>query len=281
MSEYRGIDLVQGHDRKSWHPRNGWVIGRPYTGSQTKIELAANAAFLAGDPFDLNPGRNGDEWELVIYFGAEETQSPDAAISDTWELDGNELEKDLWELPWILDEFKSIKDNRQGNPTGDPRLASAACINWIRRNIEAWFRGESKMITLDPEERDLSFAELHQNCIAYGLHEDAFNKIVHLFGMGRKAFPVSQFVLRRTRVVANNFNKSNITNIYDDVFKRRLTSSLESAENIPATLRFALPAGEWVKRTPDMLQTTANKWTIREEWWHADKWDEEIYGPLI
>jgi len=280
MSDYRGINLIQDPDRKAWNKRGGWTITRPFRGEQGQIEAAAAAAYAAGDSFEINPGPDGGPWELLIIYGAEETQSPNEPLSDTWELDGNTLEKELWELPFIRDEFNSIRDNRAGNPTGDPRLVSQACINWIRRNIEAWIRGDSKTITLDPEERDLTYAELRQNVLAYGFHEPAFNRLIHLLARGVKAFPVSQFVLRRTRIIANNFNVNNLKEIYSPVFKRWSTSTLKQREGIPSNIRFVLPEGEWVKQTPDIKQTTASKWTVTEEWWHADLWEEEIYGKL-
>lgn len=281
MSEYRGIDLIQDPDKISWTPRGGFTIGRPFRGSQTQIQKAQVAALAARDAFDLNPGVEGALWEIVIYFGADENQPADVPISDTWELDGNTLEKELWELPWVRAEFDSITDDRTGNPTGDPRLASAACINWIRRNIEAFIRGESKTTSLDPAEIDLTYANLISYGFSYGFHKDALIELVRLYGRGVKAFPVSQFVLRRTRVLAKNYDRGNLTDIYDDIFKRRTTSSLESSEAIPGDIRFIMPQGEWVKQTPDMLQTSATKWTLKEEWWHADKWEKEIYGDLV
>jgi hypothetical protein len=282
MSEavYTGTSEVRRlKDGKMFDPRGGWTITQRWKGSQTAINLLSET--LLGVRFVITPSDDGGDFILEATTADIENQPTDVPLSDIWELDGNMLEKELWHLPWMRAEWDSIKDNRNGNPTGDPRLSSASCINWIRKNIEAFINGQEKTITLDPEERPLTYAELHQDCLAYGLHEEAFLKIIHLYAAGVKAFPVAQFVLKRTRTVASNFAAFNLPNIYDDVFKRRTTDSLSGAYPVPGALIFALPAGEWVKQTPSAKQVSATKWAISEEWWHADKWEPEIYGEPI
>lgn len=268
-------------DGRMFDPRSGWTVTRRWRGSKAKIDDLAVTEALLGNRIVITPPDDGGLFILESAFADIEAQPADLPLSDTWELDANTLEKELWNLPFMRVEFDSIKDNRQGNPTGDPRLSSGSCINWIRRAIEAFISGQEKIVTLDPEERPLTYAELHQDCLAYGLHEAAFLKIVHLYAQGVKAFPVPQYVLKRTRVVANNYSRSNLTDIYNDIFKRRTTSSLEAAEAIPNTIRFVIPQGEWVKQPPTMKQSSPTKWTLSEEWWHADKWEPEIYGELI
>lgn len=265
-------------DGKMFDPRTGWTITRRWKGSQAALDAIAITEGLLQNRFVITPSDDGGDFILESTAADIENQPPDVPLSDTWELDGNMLEKELWHLPWMIAEFDSIKDNRTGNPTGDPRLSSGSCINWIRKNIEAFIAGQEKTITLDPEERPLTYAELHQDCLAYGLHEEAFLKIIHLYAQGVKAFPVSQYVLKRTRIIATNYIGKPILN---DVFKRRTNESLVSAYPVPSALLFTLPVGEWQKQTPQVKQVTSAKWAISEEWWHADKWAPEIYGDLI
>jgi hypothetical protein len=284
MSEYRGIDLIQEYDRKSWNRRTGWVIGRPFTGSQIQIERAMELALLAGDTFEMNPGRDGAPWEIVIYYGADETQAPDQPLSDTWELVVNGLEKELWQLPFVRDGFTAIYDGVIAS--GLPEVTAIDCVNWVRKNIEVYLSGNTdKIKDLGGTEFDLTFQNLVDHISTTGVDKNAvavwITRIVRLYARGVKAFPLSQFVLKRTRVVANNFAKSNLDAIYNDIFKRRTTDSLKAAEAIPDAVRFELPAGEWVKNVITIKIMTANKWEISEEWWHADIWEKEIYGDPI
>lgn len=284
MSEYRGINLIQLPDKKSWSPRGGWIIGRPFQGSEAQITQAMFSAQAAGDAFDMNPGVDGSPWEITIFFGAEETQSPTEPLSDEWDLDGNTLEKELWELPFVRSGFIEIYNLTAA--AVDEGVAVDA-MNWIRKNLEAYINGNAtKTKDLGGEEFDLTFNNLAARMATIpGVSVDQAKafilRIARLFARGVKAFPVSQFVLRRTRVLANNFSKAALDGIYEDVFKRRSTDSLKSKENIPDDIKFELPAGEWVKHTPDLMRSSSLKRTLKEEWWHADTWDEEIYGELL
>jgi len=52
---------------------------------------------------------------------------------------------------------------------------------------------------------------------------------------------------------------------------------LRAVENIPTTINFELPTGWWLKRTPTVEQTAADKSTITQEYWHADAYDPFVY----
>lgn len=259
-------------------PRSGWTFTRRWKGSDAALVDIATAEGLLGNRFVVTPADDGGD-SILESTSIDEAQSPTEPLSDTWDLDGNDLEKELWELPWVRDVFDSIRDDKTGNPTDSPLLVSNACINWIRKAIESFIRGDDKIKFVDGVESPFTYAYLIQSIDMLGGHgTDILYRLIAMYARGVKSFPVAQFVLKRTRVVADNYSEKAE---YDDIFKRRTTESLKAAYGIPATLIYFIPEGEWIKKTPSMKKTGVRKWTLTEEWWHADKWEVEIYGELI
>lgn len=99
-----------------------------------------------------------------------------------------------------------------------------------------------------------------------------------LLAKGVQGFTVSQYVLRRTGTVPLDWNgqfaMTNVGKVYTS------TSQLETEESVPATLNFVMPSGQWLKRTPSIRQQRDGRWTINNEWWHADEWSDLLYDAV-
>jgi len=80
--------------------------------------------------------------------------------------------------------------------------------------------------------------------------------------------------LRHTVVITSN---STIQPVLTNVGKVYSTAALQSAENIPGTIKFSLPDGYWLKRTPTVDQYGTDKWQITQEYWHADSYSTFLY----
>src|SRR5690242_8305171 len=96
-----------------------------------------------------------------------------------------------------------------------------------------------------------------------------------MFARGIKTFPVSQYVIRRTRVLAPNFSKAELKDLDDEVFTAITTSTLK--KRIPASFKPPVPDGVWVKQGL-MWREVPPKSSLVEEWWHADYAEVGIYG---
>lgn len=288
MSEYRGIDLIQGFDRKAWTRRNGWAIGRPFRGSQTKIEQAMLAAIVAGDAFEMTPGEDGAPWEIVIFFGSEETQATNEPLSDEWERLQNDLEKKLWILPFVRDGLIAIRDNAIslfGQDDGHDYL------QWIKKTIDLYCQGENQRTqpdykTLAGDEFKITIKNIVENLTQVGVSDTAafdwVSRISRLYARGVESFPVSTFALRRTRIVAANFDFNNLSDLDTDLLKIRSTSSLINAHPVPARFQKIIPTeGEWLKKVATVSMRGQLKDQVIEEWWHADSWEREIYGEPL
>jgi hypothetical protein len=203
---------------------------------------------------------------LRATYGAEETQPPDEPIADRWELVGNDMEKTLWECPAIRVELDKIK--------GDFRLHEIAKL---RRLCDAVADGEGtsddpahleSKVDATPEEVIIACAFLDN------ISATPFLNYIRSKVNGVVSWTVSQWVLRNTKLIANN---STIKPSLLNVGKVYSTEQLRTVELIPATIKFDLAPGFWLKRTPTIEQTAADKWTIVQEWWHGDAYDPLIY----
>jgi hypothetical protein len=90
-----------------------------------------------------------------------------------------------------------------------------------------------------------------------------------------EAFPVSQYVLRKTLIVPSNTNLRPALENVGKIFTT--TNQLKTSESIPTTLLFVLPEGVWLKRTPTVQQITSDKWQALQEWWHADDYSRFVF----
>lgn len=246
--QYYG-DTITGEVRGySWNPRTGYQQIVVYTGTPAQIEAAASTAIGNGYSVRYVPDSNGTYSTLEVTYGAAETQDPATPLSDEWSLVGNDLEKSIFEHP-------SVVAGQDGWSASDKlRFRSLA---------EAFSRGEYTSI-------DDLVDFTNRVSGSYAL----FDSVIAELAKGVEAYTVSQFVLRHSVVITSN---STIKPALDNVGKVYTTSALESAENIPATLKFNLPDGVWLKRTPTVEQYGSDKWTVTQEYWHADSYSTFLY----
>lgn len=102
----------------------------------------------------------------------------------------------------------------------------------------------------------------------------AAEDIYILKAKGVDSYLLSQFVLRRsTKVPAAYSSKWPTTN----VGRQYTTAELEAAEVVPPTLIFNMPAGAWLKKSPQITMNHDGSWQIDNEWWHADSWSLRLY----
>jgi hypothetical protein len=254
-----GLSLVELPSGRSWDPRIGFTIIRRYRGSLTQIQIVEANAKASNLRVQIEPDIEGGFGVVSVWYGAESTQPADVPLADTWELVGNDLEKDLWELPKVINALAPfvISDRRQ-----------------IKADVEAWLAG-TLVVNGIPVTDWTDFctrSEFTQS------QNDVLTDLVTDRIRGVEAWTVSQWVLRRTLIIAAN---STIKPALADVGRVRSTTTLKAEENIPSTVKFDLPEGFWLKRTPTFTQTAADKWTISQEWWHADNYSELIYGAPV
>lgn len=253
---FHGDAITQDPDVKIWDPRTGWTIRRPWRGTPSALANQQLALQIQGIRSEYEPaGPEGGYDTLFGIFGAEETQPIDQTVTDQWDLLGNMLEKDLWTHPKVKAMFDQLLE-----PPNDPEGIPTDTYIAYKQDIDALVAGSK------------TFADL-------AWWPDAFpntKKFVRALMRGVTSFPVSQYVLRNTRILASNYS---IRPVYTRVGKVMTTAQVQSIYNPPATLKFALPDGYWVEQTPNCEQD-GDKWQLTREWWHADDYDPFIYDPI-
>jgi hypothetical protein len=227
---------------KTWDPRLGWQSTRRWRGTLDTLATAVNTLQASGYRITIEPDPDSPYATLsATVAGPEDGTSPDTSLLTTWALLGNDLEKDTIELPKVQAALVTLSDSGLSNFRKDLQAA-----------LDAFTPPDATPFALD--------------AIMTGLYRSKLR--------GVESYAVSQFVLRRTTFasVLASYKPSlaNIGRIYT-------TAALTAAEQIPNTLRFDLPDGYWLKRTPTWEQQDADRAQITQEWWHAESYDPFIY----
>src|SRR5688572_28831997 len=114
---FHGTAFKQGRDILAWDPINGWLIRRPWSGTPNEMAALRTNLVLNRIKFEDGPGIEGGYETVWGIFSADpSTQPPDEALSDSWELVGNDLEKDIWGHERISAVFDQLM-NEDGTPS--------------------------------------------------------------------------------------------------------------------------------------------------------------------
>ncbi len=241
-------DLITLQPRERWTPRGGRV-----SEPRTKMLNASVAAFTAtlrsnGYAYEVEP-LGESPFSIVTTLAVQEDATDTTVLADLWELDGNDLEKSIWELPKVKEQMEAITD-----------LTDRAAV---RNDVEAIVRGEVEYSWSD----------------ASSFSRDVYDGLIKSLIAGVEAFPVSTYVLRRTITLPSN---TALAPAFDYSNKIFTTASLVGYETtIPTNLRSALPVGYWQKKTPTAAQQSDGRWVYRVEYWWASEFDEFLYETAI
>lgn len=238
----------------AWNPRAGYSQVVLYTGTPSELEAIALIAKNNNYTHRYLPDAQGSYSTLEVTYGAAETQDPAEPLSDEWSLVGNDLEKSIFEHP-------SVTSQQEGWSVQEKLDFKAIS--------EASARGNADSVT-EIRERLIESKKTAAS--------DLLDKVATELAKGVEAFPVSQYVLRRNQVITNN---SSIKPTLDNVGKVYTTSAVKNSYGIPDTIKFSLPEGFWLKRTPTVEPTGQDKYIITQEFWHADEYSVFLYGDPI
>ena len=260
--------LAQLPDAPGYDPRTGDVIVRRWRGPEDAVKSAAS--YLRADliRYTIEPSLDGGYWHQVATLGADETQPPDLPLADTWTLAGNDLEQSIWEHPKIQSQWARLATVMY--PFND---AVASQVQTLRRYIEEYVRGERTVI-VNNAVLPIDLTIIESLVTMLGMDASVFRALIMSMSLGVEAYTVSQWVLRHTLIISS---RSSIRPSLFNVGKVFTTHHLRAVERIPTTIMFDLPDGWWLKRTPTAEQTSADKFTISQEWWHADTYDPFVY----
>lgn len=241
-------DLITLTPRERWTPRGGRV-----SEPRTKMLNTSVPSFTAnlrsnGYAYEVEP-LGESPFSIVTTLAVQEDATDTTVLADLWELDGNDLEKPIWELPKVKAEINKTEDLTERST--------------IRYNIEQFVRGESTEGATTPTNFDPA----------------VYTALLKSLISGVESFPVSTYVLRRTITLPANTALAPAFLYSNQIFS---TASLLGYETtIPANLKSTLPAGYWQKKTPTAAQQSDGRWVYRVEYWFTEEYDEFLYEAAL
>lgn len=261
---------------RSYDVRTGWTVVRRFRGQADQIQALALVHKRAGARIEVSPDEDGQWWTLLSTYGADDSDAVDGTLSDTWTLTGNDLEKSIWEHPMITKVSHADVD-----PTSEDAVAKAGYWRDFHASVNAFVEGKREIETDNGSLVKLSMKGLIASGALLTLPKSTVVRLVACLLRGVESWPVSQWVLRHNVVVGP---ESRVRPSLANIGRIFTTAQLRLAERVPVlpkALHFDLPAGVWLKRTPSMEQSGIGKWTITQEWWHADSYDPFVYEKAV
>jgi hypothetical protein len=282
MSKYFGADsLIRPNDNigniveETFDPRNGPVVTFEWKGREDYIRLeAAYQLNTLKRKISIRKGGDGLEWTLQAFVGANETTSPTEPLSDRWTMHWNMVQKSIWQNPRVLGEWHKIY--------GVGGVDRAHTLAQLKSDLIALSRGETVTASGATagvgDDVTITFDILLTIGVSIGLDRTVLILLILDLMDGVDVYEVAQCVIRRTRVVPSD------TQIrVDPANIGRMISSL-SSEGLPASQVFSHPlpsGGFWEKKRPEIDQTASDKYTIVEEYWHADDYSLLNFGDPV
>tara|TARA_R110002167_G_scaffold122035_8_gene300514 strand:- start:2903 stop:3955 length:1053 start_codon:yes stop_codon:yes gene_type:complete len=214
--------------------------------------------------------------------------------SSLWTLDGNDLEKSIWESKVMLSIINAIASIYR---EGFSARVKNACDLYLRGkdldNNPIVDYGVKPFLI----DNYLGTASGPPLDLLSGAQLQTLGEICVEYMKGVEAFTISQYVLRNTKTTqyTSAVAATAIVPYYADINKIWLTSdvtALMTADTRPidppiTTVNFDLPligvlgtvfsTSKWLYRTPDVQELSNGKWQITREWWESEGYSEILY----
>ena len=258
MTVITGWPEIQEHDpRSKWSYQGGWRTVRTFRGLIEDLERFAGQWTARALDIEIDPDSPPYGTMLVTVGLPDDGAVGDAEqVTDLGSLQGNDLEKDIMEHP----KAKAIERQSPG--------------------MLALIRKMAADVISDPEP-----GVNPADGFSVDVGDATLNSWAQLLFLdlvaGVTSFRVSQFVLRRTRVLdARTTIRPSMVNV-NKVFTTNPTAgylAITSVESIPATLGFDLPIGYWIKSTPTVEFLANGKKQHTQEWIYAEDYSQFIYS---
>jgi len=255
------IGITRLPTERTWSAKKGWTTEERYIGPhEAVIKVASATQQERGSRVSLRISpKDGGLSELSITLDSlEDNKKPEKSNgepepdSDSWSLDINDYEKDLWT-------HSSANDLWTNYPTQ---------YNWLRTTLpiirsKGTWKDWDDYLVANGYTTATGWAEMYE--------------LYKLFQQGIESYTISQFVLKRQRV----FSQGNAGSLQiNNVNKSFTLDQLKSKEGLPDGLFFAVPAGGyWLKRGPK-VSLKENKYDGSNEYWHADDWSSTLYARV-
>jgi hypothetical protein len=269
------VVVEYGHD-----PRLGPTITYEWRGRLTEILLVQNANIALGRKTVRRLNDERTQWILHVTVGVDETANPDDELDDVWSLDWNMIEQDLWLDPRITAIYEALLTPNAATLDQNEGIRQ----NWARmvRDVDAYIKGEEKTVDSDNEEVDLNAARIKVHTDAMSFTAAMEQELVQFIDAKMRkadAQPTFGWVLKREKLISSN---STIRPNKDNVKRMFSKATLLASEGLTDTeIIGALPEGYWLKLPSRTKRVSFDKWSIEQEYWHAERYAYWLYGAPL
>lgn len=275
-TKYAGaVDFVEQPSRRRFRSGDGWSRVRIWRGATTKLDDFLNSRTLDGSS-NVEALEDGDGFSVVTADFAVESGTGQGSsnlvdpVSRTWTLQGNDVEVTPFALPKVQAELKKI---------GDITVRAQ-----VIADIQTLVRGDRTIEIVDPNGKvttvvltvDLILGALSGFS---GINIDLMRGLIEAMASGVEAFPVSQYVLRKTETVIATVTGMKAQHLY--VGKMLTYSQLTSHEPTLDAALLIEPAelkdDFWLKRSPTVDQVNRGQFQITQEYWAFKDFNSFVY----
>lgn len=246
MAIYGVSEYLEQSQRRRWDINQGAVVDRTWEGPKSGL-----VTFIASTlPAGYSRIEIDDDNDLVVLVatypssttdGIGGTEPEDGLVQRWWELDGNDLEKSLWDHP-------KVRAHTDGY--------DATQIIAMRAKFEEILAGTAT---------------------SSWLHADVMDAMLRI-ARGVESFTVSQYVLRKNEIVRTGTSLAASHGNVNKIFGySALTAAEPSLAGYDLVAAASLTGLYWLKRTPDVRPTQNGLYEIVTEYWGAEEWDSWIY----
>lgn len=229
-------------------PGTGRVRVRRFEGAPDEVRGLQNALERQGVPYSI-PSSDGPF--LSIEIEEAQSRNPTTELDITWDLVGNDLEKDIYQ-------HESLKDAG----------ANPKAIGFLRWATGTYDSGEQTFTEV--------LAQLTAQEVTDGLPAGTLSDLFLSHAAQVQSYSTSAWVVRRTAKLGPRFPAQtaifNVRKVYETSF------DFAAYELIPASRKWVLPSGQWLKRTPNYQQQGNGVSTYTQEWWWANEWSVALYA---
>lgn len=235
-------DIIQLPDKRTWNLTDGLQVYKRFGGTADAVKAKFNALASAELPSvdEINEEINGQSGTLICRiwdYSGAQAGGNTEANNAVWELRGQDVMKPI-----------------ETHSDFDTIIASR------KRAIENYVR--------DPAQYSTTLAN------------DAEKKLAGYLAHQVLEFPLTEYILRKSIILSRRSTiQASYTNCNRVVAMENIAPPsvlLGVLTNLPK-MDGTSGAWEWLKKTPQCLQVSKQKFQLYYEWWGVERW-AEIYG---
>ena len=288
MATFKGTSsVIEQAPERAWDSVNGYTTIRIYVGNKVTVERFSDGYINDSDGNPVVAGfanatisYNGPSATLRltysgINFGATSSSTSGlvpsasdiaaATLSSQWYLEGNDLEKDLFQLPNMQAIAKS--------------LSNAGLATW-RKDFDTTISART-----DPDSVPMALAASYSGTVN-GMNaaaQAAYVKGIYMSMLrGSEFFTVAQYVLRNIKIVPPSTSQSPEHAYVGTQFTHALMLATSgNGQSVPSAILSGISSGYWLKRTPSVEQTSDGNYQISKEFWYSEEYETNIYGTAL